>query len=240
MEGTEDMFGRYSNGEKITIKPRYVARGKTFFLQPHYNICPAQMRTVIVLKDGQLQEQERRWGDFPSWTKEVKKTRTFINLKSETVLEKFGDAVRNRRCLVPADGFYEWETTMKGKLPWRFVLRSEEPFCFAGVYNEFTPPPINEDAKPPTYQTYSILTCEPNRIVKEIHHRMPVIIQPEHYDEWLDPGADDGKFMSVAQPYPAEWMEGYRVSKFVNMPKNDSPECIKLSSDAETKRRYIN
>jgi putative SOS response-associated peptidase YedK len=219
------MCGRYSNGEKITITTRF-AEQKTFHLEPHYNNAPTQRRAVLMLKDGKMIEEERRWGNFPKWAKDTKEY-PMINLKAETILEKFRNVVTNNRCLVPADGFYEWEKTPTEKLPWRFVLKSGEPFCFAGVYDTFTPKPTSEDDEPQPLNTYAILTIEPNRLVKKIHDRMPVILRPEQYDLWLNPQPFEDSFKSALQTLPEDLMESYRVSKLVNSAKNDTPDLLK-------------
>ena len=219
------MCGRYSNGEKITIATRF-APERTFHITPHYNNAPTQIRPVFILKNGEIEEEERRWGNFPRWAKDLKEF-PLINLKSETLLEKFRNVATKNRCLVPADGFYEWEKSGDQKLPGRFVLKSGKPFCFAGVFDTFKPKPKSEDDEPQAVDTYAILTIEPNKLVRKVHNRMPVILHPEHYDMWLDPKAEDERFMAALQTFPEELMESYRVSKAVNSARNDSPELLK-------------
>jgi putative SOS response-associated peptidase YedK len=219
------MCGRYSSGEKITIKTRFTQE-KTFHLPRRYNICPTQTVPVIVLKKGQLVDQTMRWGLIPKWAKN-RSVPPIINVKSETVLEKFSGSAQNRRCLVPADGFYEWENSQVGKLPWRFILKDEQPFCFAGIYDQWQPPSELDNEPPPPIDTFAILTTEPNALVRKVHNRMPLILHEEHYDFWLDPDSTKDGFKRALQIFPAEWMQSYRVSKTVNQPKNESPDCLK-------------
>jgi putative SOS response-associated peptidase YedK len=128
------MCGRYSSGEKITIKTRFTEE-KTFHLPGRYNICPTQTVPVILLNNGKPVDQPMRWGLIPKWAKN-RIVPPIINVKSETLLDKFSGSAQNRRCLIPADGFYEREASPDGKLPWRFVLKDEQPFCFAGIYDQ--------------------------------------------------------------------------------------------------------
>jgi len=146
-----------------------------------------------------------------------------INARAETVATKsaFRVALRNRRCLVVADGFYEWQQRGRTKQPYRIVLKSREPFGFAGLWETWTAP----DGE--TIRTCTIITTEANEQLKPIHDRMPVILTREAEDIWLDPAIQDpAKLLPLIRPYPAEEMDAYPVSRWVNKPDHDSPECI--------------
>jgi len=146
-----------------------------------------------------------------------------INARCETVGEKpsFRRLVNKRRCLVPADGLYEWQKSEDGKskTPMRIMMKSEAPFAFAGLWDEW------QDAGGRPLRSYTILTTSANPLLKNVHDRMPVILRPEAVDPWLDDKIDLGEMTRVFDPYPEEEMAYYPVSKIVNSPKNDGPEC---------------
>jgi putative SOS response-associated peptidase YedK len=146
-----------------------------------------------------------------------------INAKAETATEKpmFRDAFRRRRCLVPADGFYEWRREDMRKQPVYICMKDREPFAFAGLWEHWE----NQDGQ--AIESCTILTTEPNDLLKPIHNRMPVILDPKDYDLWLDPDVRDaGKPSALLGPYPPEDMAAFPVSLRVNNPRNDDPECI--------------
>lgn len=191
---------------------------------PHYNVAPTQPVAVIA-NNGQSKIEFFRWGLIPFWAKDPKIGNRMINARAETLAEKpsFRTAYRRRRCLVLADGFYEWrkEPGRTTKTPMYIRLTSGEPFAFAGLWEAWRAP---DDQ---TILSCTIITTTPNELVKEIHNRMPVILDPEAYDLWLDPAErQTDELDEWLRPYPAEQMLAYPVSTFVNSPANDTPECV--------------
>ena len=145
-----------------------------------------------------------------------------INARSETVLDKpaFREAFQNRRCLVPADGFYEWKRTGRSKQPIHIGMKDDSLFAFAGIWDRW------EDASGSVVETCSILTTTPNSLLAEVHDRMPVILEPENYELWLDPGFKDlDTLTAMLKPFDAAKMKCYSVSTLVNSPANDTPGC---------------
>jgi len=192
-------------------------------LPPRYNIAPTQ-DAAVVPNDGLKQVQLFRWGLLPFWAKDPSIGNRMINARAETAAQKpaYRAAYRRRRCLVLADGFYEWrkEPGSRTKTPMYIRLMSGEPFAFAGLWEVWRP----DDT--PLF-TYTIITTEPNALVEPIHNRMPVILPREAYDRWLDPTEQrPGSFNDLLVPYPAEEMVAYPVSTYVNSPGNDSPACV--------------
>ncbi|MEP1086677.1 MAG: SOS response-associated peptidase, partial [Algoriphagus sp.] len=158
-----------------------------------------------------------------------------INAKAETVNEKisFKTAFRQRRCIVPADGFYEWKRLgKKTSVPYRFTLRENELFSFAGIWEEF------ETVNGESQHTFLILTTQPNSVVSEIHDRMPVILDRNAEKKWLDSYTDETDLLSLLQPYPADAMLSYTVSPLVNSVQNDSPAIIRKTSPMDQHGNY--
>ncbi len=155
------------------------------------------------------------WGIKPSWGKQP--SRLLINARSETVNQRptFRTSFQRRRCLVVADGFYEWQATKAGKQPYRIALKSGEPFAFAGIWQEVDGAPA-----------YVILTTEANRVIRPIHERMPVILEHRHLASWLDSGLAEGDILALMAPYPDDAVTAYPVSRAVNSSKNQSPDLI--------------
>lgn len=194
-------------------------------LAPRYNIAPTQPVAAVrrVPGDGQRELVLLRWGLVPFWAKDPGIGARMINARSETVAEKpaFRAAFRRRRCLVPADGFYEWRRLERGKQPFYVRLRDERPFAFAGLWEHWEGP--DETA----IDSCTLLTTEPNDLIRPVHSRMPVILAPKDYDLWLDPGVQKVELLQpLLRPYPSEGMLAYPISTWVNKPKNDSPRCI--------------
>jgi putative SOS response-associated peptidase YedK len=191
-------------------------------LAPSYNVAPTQ-KVAVIIEDGVKQLVSVRWGLVPSWASDLSVGSRMINARAETILEKdsFKDAFKRRRCLVVADGFYEWRKTGKARQPIFIRLRSDRAFGFAGLYENWLSP------EGENIRTCTIITTEPNEIMKPIHDRMPVIVSMEDEDTWLDPAMDDSaRLLGLLKPYPAEKMETYEVSAIVNSVANDSPECL--------------
>jgi len=163
-----------------------------------------------------------RWGLIPSWAKDASVAARMINARSETAGKKpaFRDPLTNRRCLIPADGFYEWVRTGKVKQPYCFEVNDGELFAFAGIWDRWT------DANRNTVETCSILTTSPNAVTSAVHDRMPVILDPDRYDIWLDPGMRDITTASeLLKPYDAQFMRSYPISTRINQVANDDQEC---------------
>jgi len=191
---------------------------------PRYNVAPGQS-IVAVRQDAARPVRELvklRWGLIPAWAKEASVGYKMINARAETAAEKpsFREAMKRRRCLIPADGFYEWKKAGGKKLPYCFTMADDAIFAFAGLWERWR----NPAGEP--IESCTILTTEPNELAREIHDRMPVILAPEDYDLWLDPGfARLDALEEMLKPYPAAGMHRYRVSDRVNQVKNDDPEC---------------
>ncbi len=190
-------------------------------LTPRYNIAPSQ--PVAVVRDGITRSVELfQWGLVPSWAKDVSIGYKMINARSETIAEKpsFRTPFARKRCLIPADGFYEWAQSNGGKTPYYFYLKDHKPFTFAGLWEEWKP----SEGEP--LRTCTIITCEANDTLKTYHERMPVILPADLRWLWLDPAAQAPELQSWLKPYPAEEMAWHEVSRLVNKPDMDSAELI--------------
>lgn len=197
-------------------------------VQPRYNIAPSQ--PVAIVKDPEKRSVELyKWGLVPSWANDLNIGNRMINARAETAYEKpsFRGAFKYRRCLILADGFYEWYTQEKGglKTPYLFKLQNDYPFTFAGLYEHKEFPEGGE------LHTCTILTCEPNQLVSKYHNRMPVMLGPKIRWDWLDPDAQQPDLIEMLQPYPAEEMKCYAVSRAVNSPGNDNPQVVEPVKD---------
>lgn len=192
--------------------------------KPRYNIAPTQ-EILALLSGAQGRRIEHfRWGLIPHWAQDLKIAQKLINARAETLFEKpsFRDAVKRRRCLILADGFYEWRQTPQGRRTPVYVrLKSKEPFGFAGLWDSWDSP------EGQTLKTCTIVTTEPNELLKPIHNRMPAIVPREYEELWLDPSPKThAELERVLHPYRAEELELFDVSLAVNSPSNDGPECI--------------
>jgi putative SOS response-associated peptidase YedK len=191
---------------------------------PRYNIAPSQPVPVIRQnpKEPRRELSLMRWGLIPSWAKDASVAARMINARSETAGTKpaFRDPLTNRRCLIPADGFYEWQRTGKVKQPYCFEVNDGELFAFAGIWDRWTDPNRN------AVETCSILTTSPNAVASAVHDRMPVILDPDSYDIWLDPGMRDLTTASeLLKPYDAKFMRCYPISTRINHVANDDEDC---------------
>lgn len=194
-------------------------------LQPRYNIPPSQAVLAVRRQAGRDGRElvPLRWGLIPSWARDPEIGNRLINARAETAADKpsFRDAFRQRRCLVLADGFFEWKKRQGGKEPYLVRLHDGRPFAFAGLWERWRSPE-NE-----AVETCTILTTDANELVRPIHDRMPVILEPGAYELWLDPGVrEPEKLRQVLGPYPASKMVAYPVSRRVNDPKQDDPRCL--------------
>lgn len=195
-------------------------------LPSRFNIAPSQPVAVIT-NDNPKRLTLLRWGLIPSWAKDDTIGNNLINARSETASEKpaFRSAFKRRRCLILADGFYEWQKQDRKKVPLFIYLKDRRPFALAGLWEVWHSPEGDE------ISTCTILTTEPNSFMQTIHNRMPVILPPEAYDTWLAPGDQPASvLMPLLKPYDPALMTAHPVSTFVNNPRNDTPECIEPAS----------
>jgi putative SOS response-associated peptidase YedK len=193
--------------------------------QPRYNIAPTQ--PVLAVRqgpDGSRTASLLRWGLVPSWAREIQAGSPLINARSETAAEKpaFRTALRRRRCLVPANGFYEWQRQGRTRQPFCFRMAEGEPFAFAGLWEQWASP----DGK--TVESCAILTTEANELVRPVHDRMPVIVPRDEFAHWLHPSVQDpGLLQPILRPFPAERMRVVPVSTWISDPRHEGP-CPEL------------
>jgi putative SOS response-associated peptidase YedK len=218
------MCGRFT----LTVSARLLA--EIFDLEampdvsPRFNIAPTQ--PVLIVRAASNDDREAvpvHWGLIPSWAKDAKIGARMINARAETVASKpsFRSAVRTRRCLVPADGFYEWKRLGDRKQPHLIRFSDRRPFAFAGLWERW-----HGDRDRPV-ESCTIITTKPNEIVAPIHDRMPVIVHPGDYSDWLEPHQlPSGRLESLLAPHPPDLMEAVAVGTHVNNPKNEDPRCI--------------
>lgn len=220
------MCGRYTLTKPIkTLKEHFQAIAVAMEHDKRYNIAPSQAVPIVIAGKRKREIHTMRWGLIPSWSKDPALGNRLINARAETVHEKpsFKSSFKNRRCLVPADGFYEWQTREEGKFPQYIRLRTGELFAFAGLWSEW-------DSGEEILQTFTIITTRANRELASLHHRMPVILSPGEYDRWLDGSASD--LHRLLRPLEEGLLEHYEISKTVNSPKNDSEACIQPLSES--------
>jgi len=188
-----------------------------------YNIAPTQEAPVArFAASGSRELCMLRWGLVPSWSRDATRAARLINARSETVAEKpsYRDAYRARRCLVPADGFYEWRRSGRARLPIHFQRTGGLPFAFAGLWERWSSPVDGAEL-----QTFTVLTTTANELVGEVHDRMPVILTEGALDRWMDPRSSERELAGLLRPYPASQMERWEVSIRVNAVGNDDPLC---------------
>lgn len=218
------MCGRYTLTVDASVLAQLFELEPLTDLRPRFNIAPTQPVPIVRSGDGGNREWSRaRWGLIPSWAKDAKIGSRMINARAETVAEKpsFRSAYRHRRCLLPADGFYEWIQVPGGKQPHHIRFTDGRAFAFAGLWESWTPP------EGETIESCTILTTRPNALIVKLHDRMPVILPPARYKDWLSQGSigpDAAEAMLL--PFPADEMEAVPVSSLVNSPKNEDPRCL--------------
>jgi len=192
--------------------------------QPRYNIAPTQtIPAIMATEKSDRHFKPLRWGLIPSWSKDPAIGVKMINARSETVAEKpsFRSAFKRHRCLILADGFYEWCKQSGKKQPFYFQLQDGSPFAFAGLWERW------QALEGDVLETCTILTTEANQLVAQVHDRMPVILPTDRYDQWLDPTPQPSEpLQALLRPYDADRMSAYPVSVSVNSPWNDVPECV--------------
>lgn len=226
------MCGRFTLTAKVEELAKLFGAGSypSEFV-PSYNIAPSESIAVILEEpeDGERSIELLQWGLVPSWAKDPAIGNKMINARAETAHEKpsYRTAFKNRRCLVLADGFYEWRKTPDGKQPHYIKMSDGSPFTFAGLWETWRG---GEDE----LRTCTILTTEANELMKPIHHRMPVILGSANHAAWLDQDLKDKDTLrDMLRAYPAPEMEAYQVSRVVNRPSNDTPECIRPVANRE-------
>lgn len=216
------MCGRFSLTVDLgELAGRFEFDGDWDAFERRYNIAPTQ--DVLTVVGGPRRGGYMRWGLIPSWAKDKSMGSRMINARAETVVEKpsFRNALRRRRCLILADGFYEWQRVGADRRPMRIVMLSGEPFAFAGLWETW------RDPQGEVIPSCTIITTTANDILSPIHDRMPVILRRELENFWLDGSVDDPDALtSVLAPYDEEAMEAYEVSELVNSFRNDGPEVM--------------
>ena len=191
-------------------------------LSPRFNVAPTQQVLVIQEREEKRVGAFLHWGLIPSWAKDPSIGNRMINARAESVADKpsFRSAFKRHRCLVVADGFYEWKKSGKAKQPYYIRLKKDQPFAFAGLAEHW-------HRGEQTIDSCTIITTEPNELMADIHNRMPVILSPDDYDLWLDPEFEGKeKLLSLLRPFSTDEMTAYPVSTLVNSPRNENPACI--------------
>lgn len=234
--GTAIVCGRYA----LFAAPEELARifglpldevERVFVPRPRFNVAPAE--TVLAVRSraarGGTEAVGLKWGLIPHWARGSEFRARTINARAETAARKpvFRDSFRLRRCLVPASAFYEWKKLPSGKQPYLFQLEGSQPFAFAGLWDRW----VGSDSE--VVESCAIVTTRPNPLTRQVHDRMPVIVDPQDYDTWLDPELrDPHHFDKILGPYPASRMTGYPVSTAVSRPGNDAHEMVRQVGDA--------
>jgi putative SOS response-associated peptidase YedK len=221
------MCGRYA----VTTVPDAIRRLFRYLerpdFPPRYNIAPTQPIAIVRLAEGQRHFALVRWGFIPSWVKDPRTVSLMFNARGETAAEKpaYKAAMKRRRCLVPADGFYEWKRDGGRKRPYWVRPRAGGPIAFAGLWETWTGPNGEE------LETAAIVTTAANGMLKPLHERMPVVVPPDAFDLWLDPNADRQTASSLIAPAPNDLFEAYEVSGAVNRAANDGPALLTPASE---------
>jgi putative SOS response-associated peptidase YedK len=228
------MCGRYARFTSAEVYARLFDAEGNPDLEPRYNVSPSQRVLAARQRpDGRRELVGLTWGLLPAWAREPRLAYSTINARAETVAEKpaFRQALRRRRCLIAADGFYEWRRLDGRKQPYFIRLRGGEPFALAGLWEHWA-------SADTVIQSCTIVVTRANELVARVHDRMPVLLDPADYARWTDPGTQDpAEVLALLRPYPPERMEAYPVGTEVNSPRNDGPSLIeRLATDAESPR----
>lgn len=219
------MCGRYSLAKsKEDLQKRFAVQIKGNF-SPQYNIAPMQ-NCAVITNQHPNDLQLFKWGLIPSWSIDNTTGMNMINAKAETVYQKipFKHIVKNQRCLVLSDGFFEWKKEGKNKVPYRFNLNSDEPFAFAGLWDSWK----NEETDE-VVNSFTIITTEANKMVRSVHDRMPVILRKDLERLWIASDVTESQASSLLKPYDSETMYSYAVHRSVNDARNNTPECIQAA-----------
>lgn len=203
----------------------------SFEVIPNYNVAPTQEILAAVRHDNEIKLEKLHWGLVPFWAKDISIGSGMINARAETVASKpsFRNAFKKRRCLIPANGFYEWKGDKGNKQPYYVFMPSGEPFAFAGLWETWTDKESGEES---VYKSCAIITTSASGAIREIHHRMPVILDPKFHEKWLNAQIQDPKKLEIIlQKGLIHDMKYYPVSKLVNSVKNNDPNCIKPADE---------
>ena len=222
------MCGRFTLRTTMPVLVEHFGLGQMPTLPPRYNIAPSQDVAVVrpCPQPPGRALSTMRWGLIPAWAREPASGPRLINARSETAARKpsFRAAFRHRRCLIPADGFYEWQKRAGGKQPYHIRLLDQQPMAFAGLWETWRP---HDDVATRPVETCTILTTRANSLMQPIHDRMPVILTPEDYAAWLDPESHDPDLLGqLLVPFPDDRLQAVAVSGHVNRPGNDDPACL--------------
>lgn len=225
------MCGRFTLRDPRRAKFDSHPVGGLFDVLPRYNIAPSQKVLVIHQRDDQRHASYYQWGLIPAWSREAK---GFINARAETLQDKpsFSESFQQRRCLIPADGFYEWQRSGKSKQPYYFQMNDEQPFAFAGIWDQW-----QGDGK--VIVSCAIVTTTANVLLAPIHNRMPVILPLATHRAWLDGQATPAQLSGLLLPYPAEQMKAYPVSNEVNHTANDNEHLVERCDPAPLSQRAL-
>jgi putative SOS response-associated peptidase YedK len=212
------MCGRFTLRRADKLKIDKVDMRQLIKHEPRYNIAPTQPVWAITQHDERRELVELQWGLVPAWSE---KAAGIINARAESVEEKasFSESFRRRRCLIPADGFYEWEKLGKARQPHFFQMKDEAPFMFAGIWDRWTRDGV-------TINSCAIITTTANELLAEIHHRMPVMLDDESWNEWLQNNARTEHLRELLVPFPSSRMKGYTVDQAVNDAKEDEATMV--------------
>ena len=223
-----DMCGRFARRSTQEVLADWfgVELEEMPWFAPSYNAAPQSTQPVVRLNrdTGKCEFALMRWGLVPYWAKDAKIGYTTINARAEEVVTKplYREAFKRRRCLIPADAFYEWQQTgAKAKQPFAFAMAGGEPYAFAGLWERWKP----REGDP--LGTFTILTTDPNPLTERVHNRMPVILEARDYERWMDPGDPERLAVDLLRPYPAEKMRAWMVSDRVGNVRNDDPDLLK-------------
>lgn len=203
----------------------------SFEVIPNYNVAPTQEILAAVRHDNEIKLEKLHWGLVPFWAKDISIGSGMINARAETVASKpsFRNAFKKRRCLIPANGFYEWKGDKGNKQPYYVFMPSGEPFAFAGLWETWTDKESGEES---VYKSCAIITTSASGTIRGIHHRMPVILDPKFHEKWLNAQIQDPKKLEIIlQKGLIHDMKYYPVSKLVNSVKNNDPNCIKPADE---------
>lgn len=219
------MCGRYTLSTNAQVLADLFRLEETIALPPRYNIAPTQEVAMVrtEAEGGRRRLSLAHWGLIPSWAQEREIGARLINARADTAADKpaFRSAFKSRRCLIPADGFFEWQASDGRKQPHLIRRRDGGVLAFAGLWERWAP------TEGETVESCTILTTEPNEVLRPIHNRMPVILPPEAWALWLDPSVREReRLQPLLVPYPADAMIAYRVGLGVNSPRHDDPSCI--------------
>ena len=224
--------------DKDKVKKKVKAKGRVPTVAPRLNLAPTQDALVAVYGPSGARLESMRWGLIPPWAKDKSIGAKLANARAETIDEKpsFRKPFQRRRCLLPVDGYYEWESRPSGKQPVYYSMRDGDLFCLAGLWETWTTPEQTDEPELPglglgqaeaeTLHTFTVITTTPNRLAKRVHDRMPVIVPPADYDQWLSPESQAADLKQLLRPFDDEAMREHYVTPQMNNPRFELPECI--------------